>query len=249
MTKALATGGMKNARLRREAMLRYVCDPNGLTIEELAQHPMFKGAISQRTLERWASADRWVDERQKFIADWAAKARERLGNRMVQERIKEMDVLSEIVEVGVSKIRGDLVAPKSLEGVIKAVIDGLKYKDELRQAIGDDIIDKTVEGAKGLPAELPPDLPEIDAAAAARAALIAKREKRRAGLLPASASSQPDVSSPDVVQPGDDGVVSHAMVPHAVAAEPEGAADARTLEEAAEGMEDLRVRPGDDQEG
>lgn len=192
MSKSLVkkSVALKNARLRVQAGLAYVGHAQGVSLEDLSKDSRFS-AVSLRTLERWCKADKWVEQRQSFISNWQEMARKRLAGQLAQARIDELDLLEEIQDAGLAKIRQDAVAPKSLEGVMKATIEALKYKDELREKIGADVIDKTVEGATGLPAELPPDLTEVEAAEAARAVLAVKRTRMRAEIKALQDGKQP----------------------------------------------------------
>lgn len=175
--------GLRNARLRAEAGLIYVGHPIGISIEDLAQDPRF-AEVSAQTLSRWARVDRWTERRIAFIEEWKAEARKRLAGQLAQARLDELDFLSEIASSGLQKIREDAVAPKSLEGLMRATVEALKYKDELRQRIGDTVIEEA--GASGTVAkELPKDMSEEAASAAARAALVARRQ------VPASTSLPP----------------------------------------------------------
>jgi hypothetical protein len=185
------TRALRNAKLRAEAGMVYISHPTGVSIDDLQQDARFS-TVSLRTLERWSKVDRWVDRRMSFIEDWKTEARKRLAGQLAQARIDELQTLDEIVGSGMQKIREDLVAPKSYEGLMRATVEALKYKDELRQRIGETVIEDAAKDAAGLPKEMPKDMSEEAAAAAARAALIARRQR----VLPPSAPAA------DVVEQG-----------------------------------------------
>lgn len=181
MSKAVKS--LRNARLRAEAGLIYVGHPIGISIEELHKDPRFT-ELSLRTLFRWAQIDRWVERRVSFIEEWKAEARKRLAGQLAQARLDELDLLAEIASSGLQKIREDAVAPKSLEGLMRATVEALKYKDDLRQRIGETVIEEAGTSST-LAKELPKDMTEEAAAAAARAALVARRQGAPMASLPA----------------------------------------------------------------
>jgi hypothetical protein len=185
------TRALRNAKLRAQAGMTYISHPSGISIEELQRDPRFS-VVTTRTLERWSRVDSWVERRIAFIEDWKTEARKRLAGQLAQARIDELQTLDEIVGSGMQKIREDLVAPKSYEGLMRATVEALKYKDELRQRIGETVIEDAAKDAAGLPKEMPKDMSEEAAAAAARAALIARRQR----VLPPSAPAA------DVVEQG-----------------------------------------------
>ena len=56
----------RNGRLRLDAGMAYMSDPNCSSIDKLSNDPRF-GSVTKRTLERWASEDKWVERRQGFL--------------------------------------------------------------------------------------------------------------------------------------------------------------------------------------
>lgn len=183
VTMSKTVKSLRNARLRAEAGLLYVGHPIGISIEELHKDPRFS-ELSVRTLFRWAQVDRWVERRVSFIEEWKAEARKRLAGQLAQARLDELDLLAEIASSGLQKIREDAVAPKSLEGLMRATVEALKYKDELRQRIGETVIEEA-GSTNTVAKELPKDMTEEAAAAAARAALVARRQGPPMASLPA----------------------------------------------------------------
>lgn len=195
---------LRYSKLRAIAGMTYISHPIGISIEELHGDSRFS-CVTTRTLERWSRIDRWVERRVAFIEEWKAEARKRLTGQLAQARIEELESLAEIATVGLQKIREDVVAPKSLEGVMRATIDALKYKDELRARIGESIIDDAGTTG-GVSRELPRDITEEAAAAAARAALVARRQPvlptGEAQLLTSTVSTS-SLSEPVVLDIGD----------------------------------------------
>lgn len=178
------TKALRHAKLRAEVGMVYVSHPTGISIEDLQKDPRFS-SVAVRTLERWSKIDQWVERRMNFIEEWKTEARKRLAGQLAQARLDELQTLDEIALSGLQKIREDTVAPKSYEGLMRATVEALKYKDELRQRIGETVIEEAAKDAAGLPKEMPKDMSEEAAAAAARAALIARRQR----VLPPSAAT------------------------------------------------------------
>lgn len=112
----------QNGKLRLDAGLAYMTHPTGTTIEELHADPRFS-VVSKRTLERWSSEDMWVERRTEFLQAWAEQAKQRLGTELTKARMQEMKDLQEVREIAMEKIRDEMTAPKSLEGMIKALVE------------------------------------------------------------------------------------------------------------------------------
>jgi hypothetical protein len=197
------TRALKMAKVRAEAGITYVSHPTGISIEELQKDPRFS-VVTLRTMERWSQLDKWVEKRVNFIEEWKSEARKRLAGQLAQARLDELDTLHEIVFSGMQKIREDLVAPKSYEGLMRATVEALKYKDELRQRIGETVIEDAAKDAAGLPKELPKDMSEEAAAAAARAALIARRQPVLPPSIPPTIVVKEDNAFEDVSAEADD---------------------------------------------
>jgi len=184
---------LKNARLRATAGLRYVTDPTNPTLEKLHMDERFS-KVSLKTLERWSREDRWMEQRQAFIARWTEQARERLGSRMAQERIAELDLLDDMRQMGLERLHESTTIPKSTEGMMKAILDIMKYKDELRTKIGGEIVGSVGSG-RGLPTTEPENVNPQNLAEIATQALAQRRHEMRASLnsgapLPQSESSE-----------------------------------------------------------
>lgn len=168
--------------LREVARAIYVTHPDGVTLEELAEDPRFAG-ISSATLQRWSAQGKWSDERKAIIEAQSARLREDL-KKQLWSRITEVRV-NQIrdVEVFRSKLNAALAVavPRSVEGVIKAGIELMKWELELKQGIAQEIVPPTGAGGGGAQIDPRDDLTREEVLDAARIVLEARRAGARKG--------------------------------------------------------------------
>jgi hypothetical protein len=137
-TDAIAVS-RRNGHSRIEAGLAYMSDPKCGSIEKLSQDPRFMH-VNKRTLERWASEDKWVARRQKFLDTWSRRAARKLGSELCKVRQAELNHLLEIQMLGMEKVRDELTLPKSWEGVVKVLIDANRRIEEVSTNIGNELM-------------------------------------------------------------------------------------------------------------
>lgn len=132
----------RKAALRVQAAMEYISNPSMPTVADVHADSRFHG-VSRRTLERWCLVDRWVERREEFTKAWMDEARSKLGTRLAQERLHELEMLRHLKNLGLGKVEDPMLLPKSWEATVKVILDIAKREDELRQAIGDEVIGST----------------------------------------------------------------------------------------------------------
>lgn len=129
----------QNGKLRLDAGLVYMTHPTGTTIEELHKDPRF-AVVTARTLERWSSDDKWVERRTEFLQAWAEQAKAKLGTELTKARLQEMSDLQEVRLIAMDKIRDEMTAPKSLEGMIKALVEVGKREESVAVGVANEMM-------------------------------------------------------------------------------------------------------------
>lgn len=137
----------KNSGLRRAALLDYVRSDEGLTIRQLHEMPEY-AHLAIRTLEKWSTIDRWSERRKAWIEGFLKRAENRLGNDIIQSRIKELRALESIKDAldragVVQNPDGSVVltlVPKTLEGWARVRLDYGEALERLRAGLGEHII-------------------------------------------------------------------------------------------------------------
>lgn len=84
-----------NKWLRYAAGLYYTTDLGGCSVADLVSQPMFE-AVPLTTMEKWAVEDRWVDRRRELLARWQAQIEKKIGDRLVQYRVKNLQKMAKI---------------------------------------------------------------------------------------------------------------------------------------------------------
>lgn len=129
----------KNGRLRMDAGLVYMTDPDCGSIEQLSTDDRFQ-SVTKRTLERWCKEDRWVERRQHFLDRWSEHAKERLGSALSRHRTEEFQQLIQVRNLALDKLEDPLLEPKSWEGVAKALIDINRRIENVALSVGNEVL-------------------------------------------------------------------------------------------------------------
>lgn len=181
-----ARSGLGRAKLRVDSALLYVTHMDLLTIEEVHATPPFD-TVPLSALKRWAAEDDWEGQREQHVRAWQAEAKRRIASRQAQARVDDLSSLEEMITIGMDKIRGRTVEPRSLEGLMKVVSELFGRREELREAIGGEFLAPSAAAA-GLPSTKAPTGMDVQTMeAAARAALEIKRAALRGLPAPAPA--------------------------------------------------------------
>lgn len=190
-TDQLIVKKLRNAKLRAQAEIAYVANPDCPTLEELRADSRFEH-VSQRTLERWCKAGRWVQKRQEYLERWTQKARDRIGSQLAQERLHEITMLQEMRDLARDKLTDPSTLPRSWEGVAKAFVDLVKTLDEQREKLTEVVAGGSAT-AGALSIEGDAEFSDAELSAATAAFLEQRRAKQQSAIAAtAGAVDQPD---------------------------------------------------------
>lgn len=120
--------------LRHYAGVKYVTSLEDMTIRQLALDPEMSG-VSLVTLERWCAEDRWVDKRMQYLTDARKNIEKKLGNRLVNERVKTLQKIDEVLDNAMTKLLGNVVQANSFEGLMSAAIRTAEFREKLLDKI------------------------------------------------------------------------------------------------------------------
>ncbi len=129
----------RNARLRLDAGLAYMTDPERGSIEQLAGDERFQ-LVSKRTLERWASEDRWTERRAEWLDEWGKIAKAKIGSALCRQRQDEFEQLIAIRQQALALLADELTQPKSWEGVAKVLLEINKRIEGVAISIGNELM-------------------------------------------------------------------------------------------------------------
>lgn len=167
--------------LRAKAGAIYVVDGTFPTVEDICNHPHF-AEITLSQMRRWASLDRWAEARKEYWEGINQGVRKKLGNELIQQRLKMLKDCGMIYDQNIDIILGNsgLNAPpaKSYESFLRAHTGLIKTMAEM----GRDVIDTVVPPLTPNTAsqdEIPRVTPELTAEEARVAALAVVEQRRR----------------------------------------------------------------------
>lgn len=196
----------QNGKLRLDAGLVYMTHPKGMTLEELHADSRF-GTVTLRTLERWSSEDKWVERRAEFLQAWAEQAKQKLGSELTKARLQEMKDLQEVRMIAMEKIRDEMTAPKSLEGMIKALVEIGKREEAVSIGVVQEMLPEGSNSRMGIAAAADHKLTEDERRALTRTILRTRRNQVRAeqGMtIDAEATVVEDESDPEAEDVSED---------------------------------------------
>lgn len=163
--------------LREMARAIYVTHPDGVTLEELAEDPRFAGLVTFQTIAKWSAAGKWAEERKRILEQQSAKLREdlkkELWSRITSVRVKQISD-AELMRTKLNAALSTAI-PRSLEGVVKAGIELMKYELELKQGIAQEIVPPSGGGGGGAQLDPRDELTNTEVLDAARIVLKARR--------------------------------------------------------------------------
>lgn len=174
--------GISRERARFEAGIIYTTDPDGVSVPELRKDPRFAD-IPEKTLYEWSTQDKWVERRKQIFEKIRAKAESKIGSVLVKSRLKEVEELQEVKDIAMGWIRAG-VMPKSLEGLIKALIDLNSRREELSLSIMSEAMPGMQAGgqASGIPQIGTSEFSKTEVRELAHRAIAARREAIRSEL-------------------------------------------------------------------
>ncbi len=128
-----------NPRLRLEAGLAYMSEPECNSLQKLRKDPRF-AHISPKTLAMWCRKDQWAQRRERFLTRWATEAYRKLGSTFVADRKKSLEMLRDIRNHAADQLTDNSVAPRSWEGMATAFVQVTKHMVEMQEVLVKDMM-------------------------------------------------------------------------------------------------------------
>lgn len=179
-TKATKSRRSKLLALRYAAEIRYTTDPAGITLRELSKQEPFTDNVSHNTLKTWYAGEGWKKKRAEYFQNISDSIEKNLGKRLVDTQIEQLRRVDALFEKALD--RAESSEPKSMEGMIGAVVNLLRIGNELREKIVKEIVPAQLGGAdEGM--QVTPKLTEEEARAAAIAIIRTRRTNVRQKVL------------------------------------------------------------------
>jgi hypothetical protein len=169
--------GISRERARFEAGIIYTTDPDGLSVPDLRKDPRFAD-VPEATLYEWSKRDKWVERRKQVFEKIRQKAEAKIGSVLVKARMAEVEELMEVKDIAMTWIRAGLM-PKSLEGLVKALIDLNTRREELSLSIMTEAMPGMQEGRSTGPAIGQSEFSVTEARELAHKAIAARRQTIR----------------------------------------------------------------------
>lgn len=153
-------------RAQFSAMLLYIQHP-GLSVRQIwegyridpdnGESPLIRDVIAYSTLAAHARKQEWEEKRVKHWREVEARILNHLQSSHVQEELKEIQRLDRVEGRLEAVIYGDEetapVAPKSLEGAVKVLLDLHKLRSQKRELVTSETSQRAIEmGAGEVPA-------------------------------------------------------------------------------------------------
>jgi len=190
--------GKGNVWLRKLAELQYVTSQKFVTLEQLNRDEKFKH-LSQGTLQFWSIQDQWVEKRKEYFERLKVKLEQKIGNALVQAHYRQLRDLDEISEQMKNMLRRNVVAPKSFEGLVQALLHVEEFRRSERLRLAGDVVNNTVggEGGGGSANQITPDLSDDEARHIATEIMKLRQRKIREKL---SVENKVADEDPDLVE-------------------------------------------------
>lgn len=181
--------------LRRMAEIRYVTDPQGISSQELSEIEPFKGVVRPHLMCDWRSKHDWVEKRKKYFDGVSDSIKKKLGKRLVSIQVEQLKELDTLYHDAIAKLKERKLKPKTLEGMITALVKLVTASNELRDRIAREIVPENLGGTRDEGMQVTPKLTESEARAAAKAIIHERRAKMRAaaGSDSAEADDKPQL--------------------------------------------------------
>lgn len=128
-------GKIDYSALRLLARITFVTSPDTLTTEQLHEKDPFN-QIALNTLSVWRAADKWQEARISYKNQLESRILTKLAESQSNSILKQLDRMDGIAEKLYSLIEDEFVPPKSLEGMVAALVKLEKFRLEARSTAG-----------------------------------------------------------------------------------------------------------------
>lgn len=171
--------------LRYAAACDYESSIDGISLAQLHKNPMY-AKVPDSTFTYWSVNDHWVDRRKAFIAKLQARAAEKVGNALIQERLRQLKKSQSLLENSydlLDKKGKARVKPHTREGLINATVKLQTMVDEQQVKLSELILPEpmSLKSGSSSPA-IQPQLSQAEAKAAAMVIVKMRRDEMRVAL-------------------------------------------------------------------
>ena len=186
--------------LRHAANIRYITSHPGISLKKLSEQKPFAGNVSHETIRKCSIKKGWLAQRAKYFEGIRDEIKKKLGKRIADIMVEQLNEVDKLFRSTLNKIGAS--EPKSMEGLINALVNLMKAGNELREKIAKDLIPERLVGVQDEGMQVTPKLTEEEARAAAMAIIHKRRAEMRRQAGTEGSGEKPHLR---VVEGGADG--------------------------------------------
>ena len=176
--------------LRETATYIYTTSLQKVSLTDLAQHPLFAGQVSAKSLEAWCKQGGWVELRRQNAEAWRKQMTVETGRELVEFRREQLRKLRRLSDIMFKELlpdkSGHLKMPaNSYESFVQAFVRVVGMSDEVTQKSLDDVMPdvrpvQLEEATEQSEMALKSSMSDEEARAGAKAILAMRRDQQRA---------------------------------------------------------------------
>jgi len=136
------------------------------------------------TIKYWAAKDNWTDRRKHYREALRDRIAAQVGDKLTQARISQLQSLEEIFQIGINKLKTQLVDANSWEGVANAITKLSVFIDDQREKLAGQV-SNPLQGQAQIPSSVRPKLTEDEAREAAALIIRKRRDEMRKKIVEA----------------------------------------------------------------
>ncbi|MCP4604395.1 MAG: hypothetical protein GY847_28380 [Proteobacteria bacterium] len=130
--------GERPASLRTQATICYCIERPSISLGKMARMSPFD-QVSRRTLENWSRADGWVDRRQQAQDELIERAKLRVGDTLIDEKIQQLRSLERLSDEVREYLESDRLKARSYESLVNAYVKLMELIFEQREKLLSDL--------------------------------------------------------------------------------------------------------------
>lgn len=175
--------------IREECKLIYTLSVEKVSLQDLCNHPRFKGQVSLKALQDWCQKESWVELRRQTAESWRVSVTEATGRELIEARrewLGNLKVLGKhIFDQLLPDKKGKFqLEAQSYESMAQAFVKVVGLLDTMTQNSLDDVLPEPPQNVQASATEksevaLKPDLTPEEARAGAHAILKLRLAEQR----------------------------------------------------------------------
>lgn len=185
------------AWLRHFAATLYVTSLDGLTINDLYTDPRFTG-LKKETLQYWCHVDNWVDQRNVYFTKIREEIEKKVGDKLVQERIKTLHTVSSMVNKGIEGLERNMGKVRSYDTLMMAVLKAMEFREGLLDKIMVAVDPKQIEQEGGRPIRQSAQLSKEELVKMTQTVLELRRTEQRKAKAAAKVNEGEEETTPQL---------------------------------------------------